>query len=61
MPALSRLVVALALIVGGVVWAIARGLVYYGLSPSGLYDDLAQPPVLMVLVGGWLLYRSRRR
>jgi hypothetical protein len=58
---LSRLVSGLALIAGGVVWAIARGISFYGLSPAGMYDSIAQPPLLLVLVGVWLLYRSRRR
>jgi hypothetical protein len=59
--ALTRPLVALLLIAGGLVWAIARGLTFYGLSPSGLYDDIAQPPLLLVLVGAWFAYRSRRR
>jgi hypothetical protein len=59
--ALSRLVVGFALIVGGGVWAIARGLHFYGLTPVDIGYDLDQPPLLLVLVGAWLLYRSRRR
>ena len=58
---LSRLFVGLALVAGGVVWAIARGLSFYGLGPSGLYDDLAQPPLLLALIGVFVLFRSRRR
>jgi hypothetical protein len=58
---LSRLIVGLALIAGGVVWAIARGLSFYGPNISGAYDDLAQPPLLLVVIGVWLLFRSRRR
>jgi hypothetical protein len=58
---LSRLIVGLALIAGGIVWAIARGLAYNGLSPVHIVYDLDQPPVLLLLVGAWLLYRSRRR
>jgi hypothetical protein len=58
---LSRLIVGLALIAGGAVWAIARGLSFYGPNISGAYDDLAQPPLLLVVIGVWLLFRSRRR
>ena len=57
----SRLVVGLALITAGVVWAIARGLEFYGLDPVHIGYDLDQPPLLLVFVGAWLLYRSRRR
>jgi len=56
-----RLVVGFAMIAGGVVWAIARGLQFYALTPAGVAYDLDQPPLLLVLVGAWLLYRSRRR
>lgn len=56
-----RLLVALALIAGGVVWAIARGLHFYGLGLAEIGYDLDQPPLLLVLVGTWLVYRSRRR
>jgi hypothetical protein len=55
-----RLVVGLMLIVGGALWAVARGLEFYGLTPAALGYDLDQPPVLLMLVGGWLLYRSGR-
>jgi len=48
------------LIVGGVFWAFARGLHFYGLTPVDVAYDLDQPPLLLVLVGSWLLYRSRR-
>jgi hypothetical protein len=58
---LSRLVVGLALIAGGVVWAVARGLHFYGLSLADIGYDLDQPPLLLVFVGAWLSYRSRRR
>ena len=58
---LSRLLVALALIAGGVVWASARGLHFYGLTVAGIGYDLDQPPLLLVVVGSWLLYRNRRR
>lgn len=57
----SRVLVAVLLIAGGVVWAIARGMTFYGLTPTGLYDGIAQPPLLTVLVGAWLMGRSRRR
>ena len=56
-----RALVGLALIAGGVVWAIVRGLRFYGLTPGHLGYDLDQPPLLLLLVGAWLLYRSRRR
>jgi hypothetical protein len=49
------------LIAAGVVWAILRGLEFYGLAPAHLGYDLDQPPVLLMLVGGWLLFRSRPR
>lgn len=58
---LSRLVVGVLLIIGGLLWAIARGLEFYGLNPVHLGYDLDQPPVLLVFVGAWILYRSRRR
>lgn len=54
-----RLVIALLLIVGGLVWAVARGLQFYGLSPEHLIYDLDQPPLLLVFVAVWLLSRSR--
>jgi hypothetical protein len=57
----SRLIVGLALVAAGVVWAIARGLTFYGFSPIHLAYDLDQPPWLLILVSGWLWYRSRRR
>lgn len=57
----SRAVVGLVLVVGAGVWAIFRGLHYYGLSPVHLAYDLDQPPWLLLLVSGWLWYRSRRR
>ena len=58
---MSRLVVALALITGGLLWAIVRGLEFYGLTPVQIGYDLDQPPLLLVFVGVWLLYRTRRR
>ena len=56
----SRPVVALVLVAAGVVWAIARGLRFYGVSPADLIYDLDQPPLLLMFVGAWLLYRNRR-
>ena len=56
-----RLVVGLVLIVAGCVWAAARGLSFFGVIPLHLGYDLDQPPLLLVLVGIWLAYRSRRR
>jgi hypothetical protein len=57
----ARRVVGLTLIAAAVVWALERGLRFYGLSPVHLAYDLDQPPWLLVLVSGWLWYRSRRR
>lgn len=54
-----RALVALLLILAGVVWAIARGLTFYGVSPVSLGYDLDQPPLLVLLVGAWLFYRAR--
>jgi hypothetical protein len=59
--AVSRPAVGLTLLAAALVWAIARGLHFYGLSPVHLVYDLDQPPWLLVLVSGWLSYRSRRR
>jgi hypothetical protein len=56
-----RVLVGLSLILAGVVWAIARGLAFYGLTPAHLGYDLDQPPVLLLIVGAWLIYRGRRR
>jgi hypothetical protein len=56
-----RLVVGLTLIAGGLLWAVARGLEFYGLAPVHIGYDLDQPPLLLVFVGAWLLYRTRRR
>ncbi len=58
---MSRLVVALTLIAAGLLWAIARGLEFYGLAPAHVGYDLDQPPLLLVFVGAWLLYRRRLR
>ena len=57
----SRAQVGLLLVAAGAVWAIFRGLHFYGVSSTHLAYDLDQPPLLLVLVSGWLLYRSRRR
>jgi hypothetical protein len=56
-----RVAVAIALIVLGLFWAIARGLEFYGLTPARIYYDLDQPPLLLVLVGIWLVLRRRSR
>jgi hypothetical protein len=56
-----RLVVVLVLIVAGIAWASLRGLDFYGLTPLDVAYDLDQPPLLLLLVGGWLIFRSRRR
>jgi hypothetical protein len=55
------LVAGLLLIFGGLLWAVARGLDFYGLTPVDMAYDLDQPPLLLVLVGAWLWYRSARR
>lgn len=60
-PIQPRVVVGLTLILAGVVWATARGLASYGIGPAELGYDLDQPPVLLLFVGAWLLWRSRRR
>jgi hypothetical protein len=54
-----RLATGLVLIVGGILWAVFRGLAFYGVGPVDLAYDLDQPPLLLVLVGVWLMYRSR--
>jgi hypothetical protein len=56
-----RVVAALTLIVAGVVWAAIRGLEFSGLSPVNIVYDLDQPPLLLVAVAAWLLFRSRPR
>ena len=56
-----RLVVGGVLIFAGAVWAGARGLQFYGMNLADLAYDLDQPPLLLLLVGGWLVYRSRGR
>jgi hypothetical protein len=59
--AAPRFVAALTLIAAGAGWAVARGLQFYGLTPAQVVYDFDQPPLLLALVGAWLLYRSRRR
>jgi hypothetical protein len=54
-----RLAVGLVLIEVGAGWALLRGLDFYGLTPIDLGYDLDQPPLLLLLVGAWLIYRSR--
>ena len=54
-----RVVVGLLLILAGLVWAVARGLASYGLGPADLGYDLDQPPLLLLIVGAWLLWRGR--
>jgi hypothetical protein len=57
----SRVAIGLALVAGAGVWAVARGLHYYGLSPVHLVYDLDQPPWLLLVVSALLWYRTRRR
>jgi hypothetical protein len=59
-PLQPRVLVGLLLILAGAVWALARGLVFFGLAPPQVGYDLDQPPVLIALVGAWLLWRGRR-
>lgn len=54
-----RFLVGLVLIAAGLVWAAFRGLVFFGVGPVDLAYDLDQPPLLLVVVGFWLMYRSR--
>ena len=56
-----RVLAALLLILAALVWAVARGLSSFGVGPADLGYDLDQPPVLLLLVGVWLLWRSRSR
>lgn len=56
-----RVAAALTLILAGAVWALVRGLEFYGVSPVNLVYDLDQPPLLLIFVATWLLYRTRRR
>jgi hypothetical protein len=60
-PVQPRVVVGLLLILAGLVWAVARGLASYGIGPADLGYDLDQPPVLLLLVGAWLVWRGRGR
>jgi len=57
----SRAVIGVTLVAAACVWAIARGVHYYGLSPVHLVYDLDQPPWLLLVVSAWLWYRSPRR
>jgi hypothetical protein len=59
-PIQPRVAVGLLLILAGLVWAVARGLAAYGIGPADLGYDLDQPPLLLLLVGAWLLWRGRR-
>jgi hypothetical protein len=54
-----RVLVAMLLILAAAVWGVARGLSFYGLTPPELGYDLDQPPVLLLLVGAWVLYGVR--
>jgi hypothetical protein len=54
------LAVAALLLATAVVWAAVRGLDSYPSSLAGIGYDLDQPPVLVALVGVWILFRSRR-
>ena len=56
-----RVVVGLLLIAAAVVWALIRGLASYGGGVVGLGYDLDQPPVMLALVGVWIIARSRQR
>ena len=56
-----RRVVALALVLAGVVWALIRGLEFFGVGPVDLVYDVDQPPLLLMLVAAWLWLRSRVR
>ena len=56
-----RLAIDLVLAVAALVWALVRGLHFYGVSPVHVVYDLDQPPWLLLLVSGWLAYRSRAR
>jgi hypothetical protein len=57
----SRALIGLTLVVAAGVWAIARGVHFYGLSPVHVAYDLDQPPWLLLVVSVWLWYRSARR
>ncbi len=56
-----RVVVGVLLIVAAVVWAILRGLAFYGGGVVDLVYDVDQPPLLLAMVGAWMIARSRRR
>lgn len=59
-PIQPRVLVGLLLILAGLVWAVVRGLISYGLGPADLGYDLDQPPLLLGVVGVWLIWRGRR-
>ncbi len=53
-----RLIVGVALVLAAIVWGVIRGVHFYGVSPLHIGYDIDQPPVLVLLVGYWMLYRS---
>ena len=57
-----RIVLGLTLAVAGLVWMVGAlpSLVWFGLTPVGLYRSLDQPPILLTLVGLWYTARSLR-
>jgi hypothetical protein len=57
-----RIALGLMLTMGGLVWMTAAlsTLVWYGLTPAGLYRSLDQAPILLTLVGLWYTARSLR-
>jgi hypothetical protein len=56
-----RVIVGLVLIAAAIVWAVLRGLSSYGIGVVDLAYDLDQPPLLLAIVGAWIIARSRRR
>lgn len=56
-----RVVVGVLLIVAAIVWAFIRGIAAYGGGAVHLAYDLDQPPLLLAIVGVWVIARSRRR
>jgi hypothetical protein len=56
-----RVFAGLSLMLAGLVWATARGLDFYGLTPARIYFDLDQPPLLLLFAGTWFVYRRARR
>jgi hypothetical protein len=55
-----RIIIAWLLLIAGVAWAAARGLHFYGFDPADAGYGLDQPPLLLMLVAGWIMIRSRR-